>query len=424
MERRRRNDMADALRGGVLSDAGQAPGVQSILDYLRGQARDVTGGLMGPPGSVWAEGLNAAMAGGRSLLGGSTFDKELQAVREGREEQYPGAYSVIDALREKARNEAWGDHYTNVAMGMASPIAYHGTPHVFDQFSMSKIGTGEGAQAYGHGLYFTSEPRVAELYRAKLSPPDTARWAHGRQGPDLSNAEQGALTLVNTFRQKGGPVTKDHLRYAIMSAEDQAKQYSAQAAALRARADQLKVDALARYADPADLDRSGASASVASAQSNAENAQAFADAMTERAAILRSASPESFVHEPAGSFHEVDLPDNLLDFDKPVREQSPAIQQALADAYRRQSPSGHNPDPFLSSDAWLNLPASRAILGVGHGDPVIASNTLRATGIPGHRYKGDTSGVENYVIYDDAAIKPRGRYPTLQEWLRAKEGTQ
>jgi hypothetical protein len=30
-------------------------------------------------------------------------------------------------------------------------VAYHGTPHEFDQFDMSKIGTGEGAQAYGHG---------------------------------------------------------------------------------------------------------------------------------------------------------------------------------------------------------------------------------------------------------------------------------
>ena len=32
--------------------------------------------------------------------------------------------------------------------------AYHGSPHTFDKFSMDKIGTGEGAQAYGHGLYF------------------------------------------------------------------------------------------------------------------------------------------------------------------------------------------------------------------------------------------------------------------------------
>jgi hypothetical protein len=31
---------------------------------------------------------------------------------------------------------------------------YHGSPHDFDEFDMSKIGTGEGAQAYGRGLYF------------------------------------------------------------------------------------------------------------------------------------------------------------------------------------------------------------------------------------------------------------------------------
>ncbi|WP_312271590.1 LPD23 domain-containing protein [Pseudomonas sp.] len=32
-------------------------------------------------------------------------------------------------------------------------IAYHGTPHVVDRFSTERIGTGEGAQAYGWGLY-------------------------------------------------------------------------------------------------------------------------------------------------------------------------------------------------------------------------------------------------------------------------------
>jgi GNAT superfamily N-acetyltransferase len=29
--------------------------------------------------------------------------------------------------------------------------AYHGSPHDFERFDSSKIGTGEGAQAYGHG---------------------------------------------------------------------------------------------------------------------------------------------------------------------------------------------------------------------------------------------------------------------------------
>ena len=47
--------------------------------------------------------------------------------------------------------------------------AYHGSPHDFEQFDMSKIGTGEGAQAYGHGLYFAEAEPVAMEYRDKLT---------------------------------------------------------------------------------------------------------------------------------------------------------------------------------------------------------------------------------------------------------------
>jgi len=47
--------------------------------------------------------------------------------------------------------------------------AYHGSPHDFDKFSMQKIGTGEGAQAYGHGLYFAENPKWP-LTIVKVSP--------------------------------------------------------------------------------------------------------------------------------------------------------------------------------------------------------------------------------------------------------------
>ena len=46
--------------------------------------------------------------------------------------------------------------------------AWHGSPHEVDKFSSDKIGTGEGAQAYGHGLYFAESRDVAEWYRKKL----------------------------------------------------------------------------------------------------------------------------------------------------------------------------------------------------------------------------------------------------------------
>ena len=49
--------------------------------------------------------------------------------------------------------------------------AYHGSPHDFDKFDLSKIGTGEGAQAYGHGLYFAESPKVALSLYTHLTLP-------------------------------------------------------------------------------------------------------------------------------------------------------------------------------------------------------------------------------------------------------------
>jgi len=55
--------------------------------------------------------------------------------------------------------------------GLLSPgiRAYHGSPHDFDRFSTNSIGTGEGNQAYGHGLYFAESEDVARGYRDSLT---------------------------------------------------------------------------------------------------------------------------------------------------------------------------------------------------------------------------------------------------------------
>lgn len=61
---------------------------------------------------------------------------------------------------------------------MQELITYHGTPHRFEptpanplgEFEAAKIGTGEGAQAYGHGIYLAESPEVAAGYRASVSP--------------------------------------------------------------------------------------------------------------------------------------------------------------------------------------------------------------------------------------------------------------
>jgi hypothetical protein len=72
----------------------------------------------------------------------------------------------------------WGPADLGAVAGIIK--AYHGSPHSFDKFSMSQIGTGEGAQAYGHGLYFAENPATAQAYREKLSP------GRGGDGADIA----------------------------------------------------------------------------------------------------------------------------------------------------------------------------------------------------------------------------------------------
>lgn len=43
--------------------------------------------------------------------------------------------------------------------------AYHGSPHDFERFDLSKIGAGEGNQAWGHGIYVAENPKVSAEYR-------------------------------------------------------------------------------------------------------------------------------------------------------------------------------------------------------------------------------------------------------------------
>lgn len=53
--------------------------------------------------------------------------------------------------------------------------AYHGSPHDFDRFDAGQIGTGQGAQTYGHGHYVAENESVARSYRDQLAGADNGR---------------------------------------------------------------------------------------------------------------------------------------------------------------------------------------------------------------------------------------------------------
>jgi hypothetical protein len=93
---------------------------------------------------------------------------------------------VADALRYTAEKATSGPLNAGEVIGemlgprKGGPVmqeldVYHGTPHKFPateanplgEFDASKIGTGEGAQVYGKGIYFTESPDVAKGYQPR-----------------------------------------------------------------------------------------------------------------------------------------------------------------------------------------------------------------------------------------------------------------
>lgn len=65
-------------------------------------------------------------------------------------------------------------------------LGYHGTPYLFDAFTLAHIGSGEGVQAHGWGLYFSLSRRTAEGYRKRLAGASTYTY-NGKSLDELHN---------------------------------------------------------------------------------------------------------------------------------------------------------------------------------------------------------------------------------------------
>jgi hypothetical protein len=80
---------------------------------------------------------------------------------------------------------------------------FHGTPHRFPateanplgEFDASKINTGEGAQAYGHGIYYAESPDVAGTYRSSNDPI-------ARKAEMLLQSSDGDVSRAMRYAQK------------------------------------------------------------------------------------------------------------------------------------------------------------------------------------------------------------------------------
>jgi hypothetical protein len=184
---------------------GGAPKLSAYNPTLRDRAATSVLGMLGNPnpnsplgqlvsgilGSTGAGGMGNNILGGNGLIDLTPFGVPFMADEAGRQmasgHPLAGAASLAMALPlpvgkaaqaakgligsagRKAVAEAAQTAVSDAGKAAAPIIAYHGSPHAFDKFDTAKIGTGEGAQAYGHGLYFAENEKTAKAYRDQLA---------------------------------------------------------------------------------------------------------------------------------------------------------------------------------------------------------------------------------------------------------------
>lgn len=162
--------------GRGLYEIGRRGGDESKLDaFLRGMddgtivptSDDVdkwltkTFGPVVPPGNVMQTQREAAAGAGR--LAGEVVADPFVAVKAAKP-LAKGAKALLPKIGEML------DQYMQRTGMQANLVAYHGSSKKFEKFDPKKIGTGEGVQAYGYGLYFSESRDVAKGF--KVAVPD------------------------------------------------------------------------------------------------------------------------------------------------------------------------------------------------------------------------------------------------------------
>jgi hypothetical protein len=267
--------------------------------------------------------------------------------------------------------------------------AYHGSPHDFDRFDMSKIGTGEGAQAYGHGLYFAEAEDVAKEYRRRLSPDMPKAEPHleaaARSFADFGSSEQDTIAGL---RQAYKGANDDQINAAVMSVYGRKP----------GRMYEVNINADPEHFLDWDKPLSQQSEAVRGALAGFPQMNPAPVKYTQngRWHTLRSGDAEWDLGEVKGGFQQHTNAGPLGPVYKTIDEAKAAIQ---------------NSGPM--KDAYASTLMTR--LGSGPYGGGEASQALREAGIPGIRYldqgsRGAGEGSRNWVVFDDKIIEILKKY--------------
>jgi hypothetical protein len=248
--------------------------------------------------------------------------------------------------------------------------AFHSSPHDFDKFRLDKMGTGEGAQVYGPGIYAAENPKVSgrggEYWQNFLE-----RFS----GPELDAAE--TLRLHDFDRAKA-------------------------AAAVR-----RQIELNEKWLDEPSPSHLGAVGKSVFEEGRRESV-ARLNAMRRRELDLLESG------KPVGPrTYEVDIhgrPEQFLDYDKPFAQQSESVQRSLRSLSDYFKPPSIF-DPFKKYRFRPEEPGSSFV----PREPGMLPQYTEA-GIPGIRYLDAGSRglsparaalqppTSNYVIFDPDKI--------------------
>jgi len=291
------------------------------------------------------------------------FGAEHQGLLDLQARAYPWTGNDRTAAPDLMARKALAD--AGAAQGMSAATVWHGSPHKFDKFDSSKIGTGEGAQAYGHGLYLAENPRVAKDYADKL--------------PDVSSPY--SYVWNGQTYEKGAQ--KNPTAHALGLIYHQ-NQSTAKQIAKQGLAD-------AKAGQPYALEMGGV------------------DYYQQMLDVANKANKKA-VTAQQGSLYKVDIPDEhiakMLDWDKPLSKQSKEVQRAIAKTKTMLPPNAIDDlggdlslmyGPDVTPKDFLNTWES-------FGQKAGGENALQKLGIPGIRYldggsRGAGQGTSNFVVF-------------------------
>jgi hypothetical protein len=287
----------------------------------------------------------------------------------------------------------------------AGITAYHGSPHLFRQFDPSRVGTGEGQQAYGVGAGYTAESRgVAQAYSDVLASPRNQVAAGKGVYIEPSPMGDGTWRIASQDIMLGGipagrtgDVTQGMTDYDFKSV--------ASAIKYAKRKGWLDKDQKVKLTEIAEEGKYNPVRSASEMQDQNYN--------------------QLIASEP-GYLYKGDIPDEILpkflDWNKKFEDQSSEVKEAVKKYWKENKVYG-DPTKYTGEGIYDSVVAHLFGDAGRQGAQKAASDALESYGLRGIRYldqgsRAEGKGTSNFVPFraEDFKIEEINDLP-LQEWI-------